>query len=429
VAGLQRELHVVPVPGHRPAQALLRLADPVLDRVLVQHQPFGRRLIAAPGPQEDQQGLTQAGVVLVIGSQAPQRAEHPGPQQVGRPEHHRHRRDLTERHHPRRGSGGERDGLGGHGLPVGEAEPRGALGRVAEGEMNAGVRPGRAGLRGVERVPDPQRQPGPRAGFVARQEHGIAGAGRLPRDVADRVLKPGDVIDGGRGVACPAHQAHVVLAQPVAQGGLRRAHIDPLAGQQVTDPGSSRGTAVPQPVLPFARISCDNLLGGLVDVPGHDPGHAQRRGGDHLGVVCLPGQLLEHPVGEARVSQPVGAQQRGQRRAALRPPARVFQGRGRGLHGAQVDLVLHDLQAGADVAVDTRGEQREHRLVVAQLRDLPQDHLIDLPGHRGGLPAHRRRDVGHQLGDRATIGVHVRILTHSGEHAAAGPGDLARIAS
>jgi hypothetical protein len=74
-----------------------------------------------------------------------------------------------------------------------------------------------------------------------------------------------------------------------------------------------------------------------------------------LVVVGQARQRAEHPW----------AQQRGQRRAALRPPARVFQGRGRSLHGAQVDLVLHDLQASADVAVHARGEQREHRLVVA----------------------------------------------------------------
>ena len=209
----------------------------------------------------------------------------------------------------------------------------------------------------------------------------------------------------------------MVLAQPVAQGGLRRAHIDPLARQQVTDPGGPRGAAVPQPALPFVRVGRDDLLGGLVDVPGHDLGHAQRGGGDHLGVICLPGQFLEEPVGEAGVPEPVGAQQRGQRRAALRLPARVLQGRGRGLHGTQVDLVLHDLQAGADVAVDARGEQGEHRLVVVQLRDLPQDHLIYVLGHRGGPAAHRRRDAGHQLGDRGTIDVHLRILTHSGEHA------------
>src|SRR5271170_1650248 len=32
----------------------------------------------APGLQEDQQGVTQSSVVLVVGGQAPQRAQHPG---------------------------------------------------------------------------------------------------------------------------------------------------------------------------------------------------------------------------------------------------------------------------------------------------------------------------------------------------------------
>jgi hypothetical protein len=65
------------------------------------------------------------------------------------------------------------------------------------------------------------------------------------------------------------------------------------------------------------------------------------------------------------VSEPVGAQQRGQGRTVLRLPARVFDGGGGGLHGGQVDLVLHYLQAGVDVAVDAGTEQGEHRLVVA----------------------------------------------------------------
>jgi len=60
----------------------------------------------------------------------------------------------------------------------------------------------------VSRIPSGSQAP--RARFVARQEHGIGGAVRLPRDVADRVLKPGDVVDGGRGVARPADQATVV---------------------------------------------------------------------------------------------------------------------------------------------------------------------------------------------------------------------------
>src|SRR5690242_21587122 len=51
-------------------------------------------------------------------------------------------------------------------------------------EMDVAVYAGRAGPGGVERVPDPQRQPGPRAGYVAGQEDRI-GACRLPRDVIE----------------------------------------------------------------------------------------------------------------------------------------------------------------------------------------------------------------------------------------------------
>jgi hypothetical protein len=65
------------------------------------------------------------------------------------------------------------------------------------------------------------------------------------------------------------------------------------------------------------------------------------------------------------VPHPVGAQQRGQRRAALGQPARVLHGRGRRGYGVQVDPVLHDLQTGIDVAVDAGSQQRKHRLVVA----------------------------------------------------------------
>jgi hypothetical protein len=123
----------------------------------VYHQPFRRGLVAAPGLQEGLQGVAQPGVRLVVGGQAAQRAVHPGPEQVGGPEHHRYGRDLAERHRPRRRSGGQRDRLGGDGLLMGETEPSRPASRVAEGEMNVGVHPGRAGSRGVERVPDAQR--------------------------------------------------------------------------------------------------------------------------------------------------------------------------------------------------------------------------------------------------------------------------------
>jgi hypothetical protein len=73
----------------------------------------------------------------------------------------------------------------------------------------------------------------------------------------------------------------------------------------------------------------------------------------------------------------------------------ILNGHGRGLHGGQIDPVLHDLQARVHVAVDARGQQGEQRLVVVQRLDLPEYLLVDILGHGGGLPAHRRGDVRH----------------------------------
>jgi hypothetical protein len=92
----------VPIVADRMAEALLGPADSVLDRVLVQRQPFGGGLVAAAGVEEHQQGLAQPGMVLVVGGQLPERAAHPGGQQVGRSEHHRDRGDLGVAHHPGR---------------------------------------------------------------------------------------------------------------------------------------------------------------------------------------------------------------------------------------------------------------------------------------------------------------------------------------
>ncbi len=243
--------------------------------------------------------------------------------------------------------------------------------------MEVAVQVGLTGRGGVEPVPDPEREPGPGARFVAGQEDRVGAGRRLRGDMADGPLKAADVVGRNRLAAGPADHAQVMLAQPVAQRRLGRGHVDQLAREQVTDPGGPDGAPVPQPVLPLPRVNGDDLLGGLVDVPGHDLGQVHRDGGEHPGVVVrLPGQLTEDPVEEDRVPEPVGPQQRGQRGAALRPSARLLQGGGRGVHVGQVDLVLHDLQARADVAVDARGEQRQHRLVVAQLGDLSPGYRV-----------------------------------------------------
>jgi hypothetical protein len=59
VAGPQGQFHLIPVPAHRPAQALFSLPDPLLDRVLVQHELLGRCLVAPPGSQEAIKGRAQ----------------------------------------------------------------------------------------------------------------------------------------------------------------------------------------------------------------------------------------------------------------------------------------------------------------------------------------------------------------------------------
>jgi hypothetical protein len=85
---------------------------------------------------------TVARALLVLQlTQARQRAEHPGPQQVRGPEHHRHRRHLAEHHGPRPGrASGQRHRLGRDGLLVGEAETRQVLRNVAEGEIDVRAR-------------------------------------------------------------------------------------------------------------------------------------------------------------------------------------------------------------------------------------------------------------------------------------------------
>jgi hypothetical protein len=84
VAGQQGQFDLQTVRPDGTPQALLGLAHPVLDRVLVQRETFGRRLVAAVLLQEDPQRVAQPGVVLVVIGQRPQRLGDPGLQQLGR---------------------------------------------------------------------------------------------------------------------------------------------------------------------------------------------------------------------------------------------------------------------------------------------------------------------------------------------------------
>ena len=84
MAGQQGQFDLQAVRPDGTPQALLGLAHPVLDRVLVQHETFGRRFVAAVLLQEDPQRVAQPGVVLVVIGQRPQRLGDPGLQQLDR---------------------------------------------------------------------------------------------------------------------------------------------------------------------------------------------------------------------------------------------------------------------------------------------------------------------------------------------------------
>ena len=112
------------------------------------------------------------------------------------------RRDLTKHHRPRGDvPAASASAWVARACRWGRRNPVCPLCCVAEGEPDIRVHPGRR--RQVEGVPGPQRQPGPRAGFVARQEHQITRAGRLFGHVPDCLLQPGNLIRGARCVARP----------------------------------------------------------------------------------------------------------------------------------------------------------------------------------------------------------------------------------
>jgi hypothetical protein len=140
VAGEQSELDQQPVPGDRPADALLGLAYPVLDGVLVQRQPLGRGLEAAALLQEDAQGVAQRRVVVVIGGERPEGLGHPGPQELDRAGHQGQRSNIGEAGDDLPGRArGQRDGVRSQRLLVGAAESGHAGTGRTEREPDSGL--------------------------------------------------------------------------------------------------------------------------------------------------------------------------------------------------------------------------------------------------------------------------------------------------
>src|SRR5580704_15281041 len=72
LGGEQGQLDLQAVLADGTAEALLCLADPVPDGVLVQRQPFGRGHEAAAFLQEDTERITQHGVVAVVVRKRPE---------------------------------------------------------------------------------------------------------------------------------------------------------------------------------------------------------------------------------------------------------------------------------------------------------------------------------------------------------------------
>jgi hypothetical protein len=106
----------------------------------VQDEPFCGGLVAAVLLQEDPQGVTQPGVLVIVIGRLPERLVHPGPQQLERARPQRQRRDLGEAGQPRtRRTGGQRDRVGAQCLLVGAAEARDTGAGGAEGELDSGV--------------------------------------------------------------------------------------------------------------------------------------------------------------------------------------------------------------------------------------------------------------------------------------------------
>jgi hypothetical protein len=168
--------------AHGMPEGVFGLADPVLDTVLVQDEPFRGGLEAAVLLQEDAESVAQPGIMVVVGGQRPQGLVHPGPQQLDRARHQGQRRDLGEAGQPLpRGTRGQRDRLGALGLAVGATEAGQASARIARprsappGRLPAGTAPNGGRPKEVA-MTDPA--PDAPSGAMSITEHELAQCAR-----------------------------------------------------------------------------------------------------------------------------------------------------------------------------------------------------------------------------------------------------------
>ena len=143
----------------------------------------------------------------------------------------------------------------------------------------------------------------------------------------------------------------MVLTQPVAQFGFDRAEVDLPVLEQRPHPAGPHGGLGEQPAVAFVFVDGEDLFGDPVDVPGAELHHAACRGHDRRYLPALPGQLIETPLQESLVADPVGADQRTGGHATLGQPPRVLDRRRRRFDIIDRHSVFEDVSTAAMFSV------------------------------------------------------------------------------
>ena len=173
----------------------------------------------------------------------------------------------------------------------------------------------------------------------------------------------------------------MILTQPVAQFGFDRAEVDLFVLEQRPDPAGPHGGLGEQPAVAFVFVDGEDLFGDPVDVPGAELHHAACRGHDKRYLPALPRQLIQTPLQESLVADPVGADQRTGGHATLGQPPSILDRRRRRFDIIDRHPVFEDMKYRCDVLRDARAEDAEDGSIRPQLLD------------RGG------QVLGHILGD------------------------------
>ena len=188
----------------------------------------------------------------------------------------------------------------------------------------------------------------------------------------------------------------MLLAQPVAQLGFDRAQVDLLVVEQGTDPAGPHSGLGEQPAVTLVLVLGENLLGDPVDIAGAEPYHAAGRGHDRCYLPALPVQLVEPPLQEPLVADPVGADQRPGGHAALSQPPGVLDRRRRRFEILERHPVLENMDDGGDVLGDAGAEHADDGGIPPQRLDHGGEVLGHILGDLTETAAQAGRDSGEQ---------------------------------